>query len=620
MFNVVTKHKRLIMIAVLLLLVPPFAFFGMESYTRSMGGADEVARVEGSPVSQREFEEARRAQAERLRALFGRGVDDAMLDSPQAREAVLEQLVAQRLVSAAALKARLAVSDEALREAILANPAFQRDGRFDAATYRQLLAGQGLSEQAFEQRLRHDLMVSQLTQAIADSAIVSRAGTEQQSLLENERREIAEARIPAERFLAGVKTDEARLKAYYDANSSQFRVPERVRAEYLVLSAEALVRDAPVSEEELKTAYAARAGRYGVEEQRRASHILLKDRAEAERIAQEARKAPGRFAELARKHSQDPGSAEAGGDLGLFARGMMVAAFEEAAFRMQEGEIAGPVASEFGFHVIHLTAIQSGRSRSLDEVRQELSAELAKEQGVRRFAEAAEAFGNIVYEQSDSLAPAAERFKLAIQKSDWLTRQPGRSGGALEHPRVLAALFAQDAIRERRNTDAIEVAANVLVAARVVEHEPASQRSFDDVRAEIEQRVRLEEAAKLAHGEGAAKLAQLEGKADAGLEWSAPRAVSVREPKGLSPEALRKVFGADTQKLPAHVGVAQGERGYAIYRVLRVIAAEPRNDAQKTADLAAAAERAGGQQFNAWFASQRARARIDINRKALERK
>jgi peptidyl-prolyl cis-trans isomerase D len=620
MFNVVTKHKRLIMIAVVLLLVPPFAFFGMESYTRSMGGADEVARVDGSSVSQREFEEARRAQAERLRALFGRGVDDAMLDSPQAREAALEQLVAQRLVTAAALRARLAVSDETLREAILANPAFQRDGRFDGATYRQLLAGQGLSEPAFEQSLRRDLLVAQLTKAIADSAIASRAGTAQQAMIENERREIAEALIPAERFLAGVKVDEARLKAYYEANSSQFRVPERVRAEYLVLSAEALARDEPVSEEELKAAYAARAGRYGVEEQRRASHILLKTREEAERIAQEARKSPERFAELAKKHSQDPGSAEAGGDLGLFARGMMVQAFEEAAFRMQEGEIAGPVASEFGFHVIRLTAIQPGRSRSLEEVRKELAAELAKEKGVRRFAEAAETFGNIVYEQSDSLAPAAERFKLTIQKSDWLVRQPGRAGGPLEHPKVLAALFGQDAIRERRNTDAIEVAPNVLVAARVAEHAPAAQRGFDDVRAEVEKRVRLEEAAKLAHGEGAARLAQLEGRGDAGLEWSAPRAVSVREPKGLSPKALRKVFGADARKLPAHVGIERGERGYAIYRVLRVIAAEPRNDAQTAADLAAAAERAGGEQFDAWLASQRTRAKIDINRKALERR
>ncbi|TAK44384.1 MAG: peptidylprolyl isomerase [Betaproteobacteria bacterium] len=620
MFDFITNHKRLIQIAFVLLIVPPFAFFGLESYTRSMRGADEIARVNDIPVSQREYEEARRAQLERLRKLFGNSVDAATLDTAEAQEAVLEALVSQRLVIAAALEAGLTVSDDALRQMILANPSFQRDGRFDVATYRQLLRAQGMSEPGYEQRMRQDVAVGQLLQAIGETAIASRAGTEQLAALEGQRREVAEALVPSQQFLAQVKTDEAQLKTYYEANSAQFRVPEQVKAEYLVLSAEELGRGDAVSEEELKAAYEARTKQYGVQEQRRASHILVKTRAEAEKLVAEARKAPARFAELAKTHSQDPGSAAAGGDLGLFGRGMMVKAFEDAAFGMKEGEIAGPVESEFGFHVIRLTAIQSGRSRSLDEVRRELATELARQKGAKRFAEAAEAFGHLVYEQSDSLAPAAQRFQLAIQQSDWLTRQPGRTAGPLDHPKVLSALFAQDSILARRNTDAIEVAPNVLVAARVTAHQPAAQRKFEEVRAQIEQRVQQQEAAKLAHREGAAKLAQLASQADAGLKWSAPLAVTVREPKGLSPEALRKVFAADAQKLPAHVGVERGEQGYAIYRVLRVIAAEPRSDAQKAADRAGAARRAGAEQFEAWLAGQRARAKVEINRANLERK
>src|SRR3990172_4364471 len=301
-------------------------------------------------------------------------------------------------------------------------------------------------------------------QAIAESAIASRAGAEQLVALESQRREVAVALVAAQPFMAQVKVDDARLKAYFDANGTQFAVPERVRAEYLLLSAEELGRQDPVTEDELKAAYEARAKQYGVEEQRRASHILVKSREQAEKLAAEARKTPARFAELARQHSQDPGSAESGGDLGLFARGMMVKAFEDAVFRMKEGEIAGPVESEFGFHIIRLVAVQSGRSRSFEEVRKELGAELARQKGAKRFAEAAEAFGNLVYEQSDSLAPAAQRFKLATRQSDWIARQPGRAaGGPLDHPKVLAALFAQDAIQGRRNTDAIEEAPNLLV-------------------------------------------------------------------------------------------------------------------------------------------------------------
>lgn len=620
MFGFIANHKRLIQIAFVLLIVPPFAFFGLESYTRSMRGADEVARVDGIPVSQREFEEARRVQLERLRAIYGRALDSATLDTPEARDALLDALVSQRLVSAAALKARLTLSDDSLREAILANPSFQRDGRFDTATYRQLLGAQGMTEPAYEERLRHDIVVGQLMQAIAETAIVSRTGAEQMVALESQRREIAEALIPAQPFIAQVKVDEARLKAFFEGNAAQFKLPERVRAEYLVLSADELGRDDPVTEDELKAAYEARAKQYGVEEQRRASHILVKTKAEAEKLAAEARKAPARFAELAKQSSQDPGSAETGGDLGFFARGMMVKGFEDAAFRMKEGEIAGPVESEFGFHVIRLTAIQPGRSRSLDEVRKELGAELARQKGAKRFAEAAEAFGHLVYEQSDSLAPAAQRFKLAIQQSDWITRQPAAAAGPLDHPKVLSALFAQDSIQARRNTDAIEIAPNVLVAARVAAHQPATQRKFEEVRADIEQRLVRQEAAKLASQEGAAKLALLAKGADAGLKWSAPRAISVRDTKALAPEALRSVFAADALKLPVHVGVERGELGYALYRVLRVIPPEPRTEAQKTADLAAAQRLAGAEQFDAWLASQRARAKIEFTRANLESK
>ncbi|OGA16151.1 MAG: hypothetical protein A3I63_02610 [Betaproteobacteria bacterium RIFCSPLOWO2_02_FULL_66_14] len=620
MFNLVSNHKRFIQVALVLLIVPPFAFFGLESYTRSMNRADELARVDGAPVSQREYEEARRAQLDRMRAIFGRNADASTLDTPEAREAVLDALVLQRVASGAVAKAGITVSDDMLREVIQSNTAFHRDGRFDVATYRQLLRAQGMTEQIYEQRLRQEISVGQLVQAISDTAIVSRTASRQLALLEGQRREIAEAMIPAQQFATQVKIDDAQLKAYYDANGAQFRVPERVRAEYLVLSAENLGRDQAVSEDELKAAYAARAKQYGVEEQRRASHILVKTKAEAEKIVAEVRKTPGRFADLAKRLSQDPGSAENGGDLGFFARGMMVKPFEDAAFKMKAGEVAGPVESEFGFHVIRLDAVQAGHSRSLEEVRKELSGELAKQKGSKHFAEAAEAFSQMVYEQPDSLEPAAQRFKLPIQKTEWLARKGAEAPSPLNQPRVLAALFTQDAITARRNTDAIEVATNVLVSARVVAHQPETQRKFDEVRAEIEQRLRQQEAAKLAHRDGAAKLAQVLKGADAGLKWSPPRMLSVRDAQSMQAAARHGIFAAEAARLPAYVGEERGDQGYAIYRVGRVIAPETRTEAQQSEALANAQRRAGGEQLDAWLASQRSRAKIEINREALERK
>jgi peptidyl-prolyl cis-trans isomerase D len=619
MFEIIHKRKRLAQV-VLVLLVIPFAFFGLESYTRSVGGRDDVATVNGSPITQREFAEELRRQQDRLRAAFGPNIDTEALDTTESRLALLDSLVSQRLLVDAALRGGLSVSDAQLRETIAAAPAFQGESGFSRSNYEALLRAQGMTPQTFEVRLRHDMALSQLTDAVRGTAIASRAVTERLEAIQAERREVQEALVAAQPFLAQVKVSDAQVRAYYEANPAEFRVPERVRAEYLVLSAEALGRRGPVGEAELKAAYEARASQYRVDEQRRASHILVKTEEEAAQLAAAARKNPGRFAELARKHSQDPGSAANGGDLGFFGRGMMVPAFEEAAFRMREGEISAPVKSEFGWHVIRVTGVQPAKLRPLAEVRAELAAELARQQGARRFAEAAEAFSNMVYEQSDSLKPAAERFNLELQ-SGWSARGAASGdAGVLASPKLQGALFAEDAVKERRNTDAIEVAPNVLVAARVIEHHPESQKKLEDVRAEIERRLRAEEAARLAQQAGEAQLAVLRKDGGAGLSWSAPKAVSRRSPQGVPAGALRQILAADPGKLPAFVGAARGTEGYMLYRVTKLLEPEPKTEAQKAAERARAAQLAGARELDAYVASLRERADIEIRQGNLEKK
>lgn len=620
MFEFVAKHKRLIQIVFVLLIVPPFAFFGLESYTRGIRGADDVATVDGMGITQREFADALREQQERLRALFGRDFDVAALDTPAARLQVLESLVAQRLVNAEAVRSNLVLSKEAVIEEIKSAPDFQEGGKFSPERYAAYLRSRNLSDEGNVQLLRHQLPVSRLVGAVQATAIPSRAVAERLAALEGQRREVSEALLPAAQFAAQVKADEAALKAYYDANSAEFRVPERVRAEYIVLSAEELGRGEPPTEAEVKAAYDARAVDFRVEEQRRASHILVKTKEEADKLLAEATKSPQSFGELAKKHSQDPGSAEKGGDLGLFGRGMMVKAFEDAVFAMKPGEIAGPVQSEFGFHVIRLDEVQAGKGRTLEEVRGELTTEVARQKGARKFAEAADGLNNLVYEQSDSLKPAAERYKLKVQASGWVTRSGAPDLGALNHPKLLAALFSADATQKRRNTDAVEVAPGVLVAARVAEHEPATQRKFEEVKSEVEQRLRRAEAAKLAKQEGEAKLAALRKGGDAGLKWSAPKSVSRREPKELSPEALRAVMAADPNQLPAYVGVERGVEGYALYRVAKVVPAEPKTDQAKGDDLARFERHMGNEQLESYVASLRARAKIEVNQANLEKK
>jgi len=289
-------------------------------------------------------------------------------------------------------------------------------------------------------------------------------------------------------------------------------------------------------------------------------------------------------------------------------------------FSMKQGEIAGPVESEFGFHIIQLTEVKAGKARPLEEVRKELAAELAKQKGAKKFSEIAEAFGNMVYEQSDSLKPAAEKYKLKLQATGWIARGGAPDLGLVGHPKVLAALFSKDSIEAKRNTDAIEITPGVLVAARVIEHQPEQQRPLADVKGEIEATLKREEAAKLAQKDGAAKLEQLAKGGDAGLTFSQPKAVTMREAGNLPADVQRKILAADPKKLPAHFGADRGDQGYVIYRVVRALPEEPRTDVQKTSDMVNAHRLAGALQFESWLAAERASAKIEINRANLEKK
>ena len=621
MFDFVHTHRRVVQV-VLGLMTIPFAVWGIESYTRSRGGADTVATVNGLTISQREFSEELGRQQEQLRRMFGRNIDPAVFDTPESRQALLDSLISQRLMASAAQKAHLSVSDEALIELIHSVPAFQSNGKFSKEQYELALrsANPPMSPAQFESRLRYDLSLQQLGRAVSDSAIAPRTVSDRVAALEAQKREVASARIPAEQYLPQVKVDDAQVKAYYDAHPDEFRIPERIKAEYALLSADTLARLEPVTEEELRAAYQAKAAQFKVPEQRRASHILVKDKAQADKLLAQIRQSPGKFAELAKKYSQDSGSAEKGGDLGWFSTGMMVKPFEQAVFGMKKaGELAGPVQSEFGYHLIKLTGIQPGRERSFEDAKKELADELARQKGAKKFAEAAEAFSNMVYEQPDSLKPAADRFKLTLRTTPWIAKSARQELGPLDNAKLLSALFSSEAIQKKRNTDAIEVAPNTLVAARVVEYQPASLRKLDEVKGELTEKLRRQQAAVLAQKDGAARLEKLR-KGDAlDIKWGPTSVVSRRDAQGMPREVLAAAVAADTSKLPAYGGMDQPD-GYLLLKVSKVIEAEPK-------DLGPEAEREvrggrvyGASEYEAYVASLRSRADISVKQENLERK
>ncbi|HEY4998407.1 MAG TPA: SurA N-terminal domain-containing protein, partial [Usitatibacter sp.] len=516
-------NKRIVRLLFILFLVIPFGMFGIDYYFKAPVGGDTVASVGSRGIGQVEFDDAIRQQAEVYRQQFRGQFDPSIMDNPEVRRSVLDRLVNDKLVALGADRSGIRLSDAQLADRIAKESFFQIDGRFSKDRYELVARSQGLSPLGLDERLREDYGQQQFRGSIVDTAFVPKSTLDSFIRLSEQTREVSQVTLAPDAYLAKVKVTPEQVKAYYDAHAPEFTSPERARVEYVEMSLDAVAARAPVKPEDVKTVYdeQLKAGKLGQVEERRASHILITapaDAKEADRKAAEAkakeiadrvRKNPASFADLAKKESQDPGSAAQGGDLGFFARGAMVKPFEEAVYAAKKNDILGPIKTEFGYHVIRVTDIKPEKVKSLAEASPEIEANLKKQAAARDFADQAEQFSNIVYEQSTSLKPAAEKLNLAVQQSPWISK--GASAvPVLNNPKMQAEIFSDNAIKAKRNTAAVEIAPNDLVAARVIEYKPAELRPLDTVKADIEKRLQREKALDLARADGEARLKDLQ--------------------------------------------------------------------------------------------------------------
>jgi peptidyl-prolyl cis-trans isomerase D len=454
MFDSVRTHRRWLMLFLVVLIFPSFVFFGIQGYNSFFEQEGAIARVDGAPVTQQEFDQAQRDRIERLRQTFGQDFDPRLLDTQEARASILDGVLLNRALTSEANKSGIVVTTDRLREVIASIPAFQDDGKFNYDRYKAYVASQGMSEPMFEQRVREDLRKQVLVQGVAGSAMVPRDVAERLDRMLREQRQIRELRFPAEQFQAQVSVTDAQVAEFYEKNRALFETPESARVEYLVLSPDTMTVTAPVSEADARAYYEQNKARFGTEEQRRASHILItadgSDKAAARRKADEllaqVRAKPSEFEKLAREHSRDPGSAAQGGDLGFFGRGMMVKPFEDAVQKLKPGEISDVVETDFGFHIVRLTEVKPADAKPFEQARADIERDLKSQRAQGEFAKAADQFTNLVYEQADSLQPAADALKLKIQQVDALTR---RGAPPFINARVVDALFSDESLKNR---------------------------------------------------------------------------------------------------------------------------------------------------------------------------
>jgi peptidyl-prolyl cis-trans isomerase D len=285
----------------------------------------------------------------------------------------------------AANKSGLTVSDAQIAQVIGSVEAFQDNGKFDAKRYTTVLANNNLSPLMYEKRVRDELVSQQINEIFMPNAYSSAYSIAKVMRLNEQQRVVSVATIPLQSLLAQTKVDAAAIKQYYDLNQKEFAVPEQARVEFVKFSVAGLVASSNVDSAEVAQYYKDHQAEFSSEEQRQAAHILINVAASAPQAAQDAaqakaeqvlaqvKAAPTKFAELAKQFSQDPGSAANGGDLGFFSAGMMVKPFSDATFALKAGEVSGLVKSDFGFHIIKLTAVKASRVLPFDEARETIA-------------------------------------------------------------------------------------------------------------------------------------------------------------------------------------------------------------------------------------------------------
>lgn len=521
------KTSGWIATVILGLLIIPFAFFGMESYM-SQQVDSYAARIVQPPswwksapqawplsylwrthdIDSTEFRQ--RFEQARMRARDEQGdkFDAKVFESVDNKRRVLDQMIDEQIMRLAAETHGIVVSDVEVRNAIQEIPDFQVDGKFDVDRYQLLLGSQNPPQtpRDFETRIRDNLQFGLIPSRLAQSAFVTKADVDRVMRLLGEQRDVSFVMLPETPTDTGAVTP-SQIQAWYTSNSQDYRQPETVRIEYIEVDG-ATLPPPVVDEAALRARYEGEAAKFSAAEQREVSHILVEVAADASepvkkaaearanKLVADARAAGADFAALAKANSDDAGSKDSGGDLGLMTKGGLPGPFEDAAFAMASGEVRGPVKSDFGWHIIKIGEILAGSQRPFDEVRAQLEAELQESERDRAYNEVSGKLVDQVYKSPSSLEPAGKATGLEVKTTPAFSRAGGP--GLAANQNVLRLAFSDTLIQDGTASDPIELGPSHSVMIRVIEHTPERPRPLAEVSAAVVAAIRADRQRKTA--------------------------------------------------------------------------------------------------------------------------
>jgi peptidyl-prolyl cis-trans isomerase D len=502
--------------AIIILLIIPFALWGINQY---FGGAGPLvaATVNGEEISQQEYQQNYYMQRNRMREMLGAQYDPSVFDA-RIKEQALQDLINQELLAQHADDAGYRVADESIKQTILSIDAFKENGQFSNQLYASALQAQGETPASFEQRLQRAILTQQLHSGVSTSALVPQTELERLLKLEHQTRDIDHLVLKADTYKDEADATQEALQQYYEEHQDEFMTPERVSIEYVELKSADLGKDAQPTEQELREFYKDRVSQFQVPEERRTRHILIAvdegaDEATIEKAREKANDIYKKltegadFAKLAEEYSDDPGSSKLGGDIGFFGHGSLDPQYEETMFALKEGEISKPVLSSFGFHIIKLEEIRAEKSKTFEEVKDDLLAEYQQNVADRKYFEEAEKLTRLAYEVPTTLNDAAGAVGLEIKTTPLFSRKGGP--GVAANPKVAQAAFSNEVLVEGYNSEPIEIGENDVVVLRVKEHVEKKQRTLEEAKAEIKIRLLNEKAREKAEQQGEEIVARL---------------------------------------------------------------------------------------------------------------
>lgn len=602
-------------------IVALMALTGFDAIFQATTTSQDAAKVNGDKISQTELSQAVDMQRRQLMQQLGKDFDPALLDEKLLREAALKGLIDRKLLLQGAEDANFAFSEQALDQLILQTPEFQVEGKFSPERFDQVIRQMGYGRLQFRQMLAQEMLIGQLRTGLAGSGFVTDAQVDAFARLEKQTRDFASLTFKADPAAATVTDEE--IKAHYDEHAKEFMSPDQVVIDYLELKKSSFFDQVSVNDDELQDLYEKEIA--NLAEQRRAAHILIEvndkvneaqAKAKIEEVQQRLAKGED-FATLAKEFSQDPGSANNGGDLGYAGPGVYDPDFETALYALSKDQVSAPVKTTYGWHLIKLLGVEAPEVPSFSSLKDKLTRELKTQQVEQRFVEATKQLEDSSFEASD-LAQPAQDLGLKVSTSPAFGREGGE--GIMANRAVIQAAFSPQVLEEGSNSSAIELDPETVIVIRVKEHRKPEQLPLESVAASIRAQLAKEHASAAIQAKAQALIAGLRdgkiplAKSQDGQEWKVLEAVT-RSQEGIDPIELQALFRMgkpEAKDKPTYSSVKLADGSVVVLRLNGVNEGSAATAEEKAAYRRFLASRAGQQDFAAY--RKQLEAKADITR------